>query len=149
MVFLQVDRFDDLAQFFSVALDRALAAIDRARDRFDAFLERLADKFDREPVAVVPPRPILPFEMADILPETTHWERLATNLRRPIAGAAAAKSHQDLAAVKLDAAVYELEGLIADLSSVMRVVRNVAGAPVVGRIGPAVVVARNRKAIAA
>ncbi len=116
---------------------------------FDAFLEKLAEKLDREPAVIAPPRPILPFEMTDPLPEKTKWERLATNLKRPIAGAAAAKSHQELAAVKLDAAAYELEGLIADLSSVMRVVRNVAGAPVIGRIEPAVVVARDRKAIAA
>src|SRR5262245_48273246 len=137
MVLSEVDLFMNLAERLSVARERTIAAVDRTREKIDSFLERIADRFDRHLSAGAPTLPFPLFRMADLIPEKTQWERLASNLTRSIAGAAIVKSHQELAAIKLDAAVYELDGLVAELSSVMRVVRNVAGAPVVGRIEPA------------
>ncbi len=149
MVFLEVERFAASAQLFAAAQDQTLAAANCLRRHFLIVRPKLTAKFEQRPRAVAPPRPTLPFETADLIPGKTQWERLASNLTRSIGGAAAAKSHQDLAAIKLDAAAYELEGLIADLSSVMRVVRSVAGAPVIGRIEPAIARSRRDKALAA
>ena len=149
MIFLATDRIALPTQLFEPAQDRALAGVNWIRNKLSIFRRELSLRFARLAPVAQDFRPTPPLETAELISGEMQWERLAGNLRLSIGGAATAKSLQELAAVKLDAAVYELEGLVGELGSVMRVVRSVAGAPVIGRIGPVAVSRRESEAIAA